>query len=145
MGGSGAARTYEQGGYNHAAKERSTVGGARYRGRMASVQRVDLVWVYYRRTLARWQYHAEHISGEAHVRVGWLPDGRWWVDDTDQRTGWIFTGDDAEASARAQADEQLRAPRRLAGRWLATDPEPGSTEPAPPRPPGHEPTAAPDA
>lgn len=62
----------------------------------------DLLHLRGLRTVARWLYRAEHPAFEEHVMLGWLPDGRWWVDATrGHDVGRIFRDD---ASARAYAE-----------------------------------------
>jgi hypothetical protein len=102
--------------------------------------RVSLISVYYRRSVAAWDCRP-HLAGGVRVSVGWMRDGRWWVNDTGERSGWILTGLDAERRARELAAERLTVPRRIDGTWASTIAEyqPGTNRAAkvPPRPPGH--------
>jgi hypothetical protein len=118
----------------------------------AEDQRVDLLQVFHRRCVRRWRYHAGHPAFDEQVALGWLPDGRWWVEHTRTRLGWIFAADtSAEARAAAQqlADALMAQPREHpGGAW-----EPTTAEYAPVWPPraadvpewplGYEPDAVP--
>jgi hypothetical protein len=76
-------------------------------------------------TVRRWGTAGVHMSAEAHVSIGWLPDGSWWVDDTrDGQGSWVFTAPssaEARAAAQALADELLAVPPEYlghVGRWV---------------------------
>lgn len=68
---------------------------------------------------------------ERHVRIGWLPDGRWWVERTDLRHAWLYRGADqrkVRAAAEAKAvelrvDEVVWQPSPVVhqGRRIAVD------------------------
>jgi hypothetical protein len=105
-------------------------------------ERVDLLHVYGRRTVARWRYRAEHGAHDEHLALGWLPDGRWWVSLTSEHRGWIYT-DERDAWTLA---EQLRAqPRRSPGTWVEViaEYEPGVLPPRAAAVPRYPPGAAP--
>ncbi len=69
--------------------------------------------------MRRWGTAGVHMSAEAHVSLGWLPDGSWWMHDTREQVGWLFTAaTSAEARDAAQtlADERLAVPPEYLGR-----------------------------
>jgi hypothetical protein len=100
------------------------------------------VHVFHRRTVARWRYRAEHGAHDAHLAVGWLPDGRWWVDVTSERQGWIFT---EEAPAWALAEWIRAQPWSHPGEWVETvaEYEPGVLPPRAAAVPRYPPGAGP--
>lgn len=91
-------------------------------------QRIDLLYQFDK------QRHDE-------VTVGWLPDGRWWVDDTRERfIGWVFDGPPLEARDAAMA---LAGELMGGDGWEAVTAQyrPGTMDPddVPDWPPGHGP------
>jgi hypothetical protein len=93
------------------------------------------------------------MSAEAHVSIGWRPDGSWWVNDTREQAGWLFsapTSAEARDAAQALADEMMAEPPTYldqVGRWVPAIAnyayDRGSLTPhdaeVPEWPPGHEP------
>jgi hypothetical protein len=107
-----------------------------------------------RTCVRRWGTDGVHMSAEAHVSIGWCPDGSWWVDDTrEQWGGWLFTAPnsaEARAAAQALADEKMAEPPTYltqVGRWVPAIAnhayDPGSQVPreadVPEWPPGFDP------
>lgn len=86
--------------------------------------------VYRKTPVGRWHHPGHHPAFAGYVRIGHLPDGRWWVDSSISEAvgGWLFTDDEttrAEAAARAAVGILLGL--RGDGRWrevpaLAYDP-----------------------
>lgn len=83
---------------------------------------------------------------QRHVRYGWLPDGRWWVERTGDRYAWLYHGWNqrglraaAEAKAAELRDEDSweRAPVVYRGREVPDDQ-------VPQWPPDREPSEAAD-
>lgn len=93
--------------------------------------------------LLRWRTGTGGGWSEAFVTVGWLPDGRWFVEDTRVQHVWLFAGPPAEVRAAAEA---LAETRRAGSDWepaIATH-KPGVNPPepavVPEWPAGHEPS-----
>lgn len=110
-----------------------------YRRPVTTEQRLDLLRVYGRRTVRRWHFQAsDHAAHDVHLHLGWIDDGRWWVQEH-SADAWVYTGPGAEAAARAKADQILAAGRDHPGRWVEVVAEyvPGTDRAAdvPPRPP----------
>lgn len=91
----------------------------------------------------RWRTGTGGGWSEAHVTVGWLPDGRWFVEDTRVPHVWLFTGPPRETRDAAL---EFGEGRMGDGEWepaIATY-EPGvmpaRAAQVPEWPPGHGPS-----
>jgi hypothetical protein len=79
-----------------------------------------------RTCVRRWGTAGVHMSAEAHVSIGWRPDGSWWTYDTREQVGWLFTAStsaEAREAAQALADERMAEPPTYldqVGRWAPT-------------------------
>lgn len=60
----------------------------------------ELHRVYRKTPVGRWHHPGHHPAFEGYVRIGHVPDGRWWVDSsiTEAVGGWLF-GDETAARA----------------------------------------------
>jgi hypothetical protein len=77
------------------------------------VEFFEFLHMHDRTGVRRWGAAGVHMSAEAHVSIGWRPDGSWWVHDTREQVGWLFTAPtSAEARDAAQdlADEKMAEP-----------------------------------
>lgn len=112
-------------------------------------KRIDLLRYYDKVRVRRWRYSGGGPWAEAHVTLGWLPDGRWWVEDVrDHGHAWVYAGFDpaqVRAAAQSRADQQMALPYEHGGRWEPTVAtfEPGvlpaRARQVPEWPPGYEP------
>ena len=59
---------------------------------MVTSERADLLRVYDKTRVQRWEYTGSHIAFHAHVSLGWLPDGRCFVEDDREQQAWVFAG-----------------------------------------------------
>lgn len=102
------------------------------------------VWMrtYGRVEVCRWVHNPGGYWRVRQVRVGWLPDGSWWVHRTGDGGGWVFTGPD-QRRVRAVV-ERMAARMRDGTGWVEVQPpQPGTQPPRPADvaqwPPGFEP------
>jgi hypothetical protein len=65
-------------------------------------ERIDLLQVYGSTIRAEWRYGAIGTWHEMWLRVGQLPDGRWWLDASRNPRGALICADEADAYGLAQ-------------------------------------------
>jgi hypothetical protein len=91
------------------------------------------------------------MAFHAYVSLGWLRDGRWWVEDSRANCGWIYAGAtsaQARTAAEAKVAKLMAEPYDHGVRWEPTIAayEPGvpsgRAASVPEWPPGHDTSAA---
>jgi hypothetical protein len=80
----------------------------------------DLNRVYGATMVRRWQSGAAGTHRERFIGYGWLPDGRWWVEQVGQANTrpWVYAGHD-QRKVRAAAGAKC-AELMAAGNWRPT-------------------------
>lgn len=81
-------------------------------------ERVDVLQLRGKQRVLRWRSGTAGAHGEEFVSLGWLPDGRWWVEDTRHRLGWVWRAETSAAArdlAQACSDGLMRG-----GDWRPT-------------------------
>lgn len=102
----------------------------------------ELIRMSDRHHVHRWRHGLHGGWDERHIYLGWMADGRWFVERTGDNHGWTFSGDDQRA-VRAAA-EAKSAELRDGDGWTETVIHAGGVFPPTPAtivewPPGLEP------